>query len=82
MFLLRRNQEVDLHKQKLKTVAEWILSKDADPFLKCFSFGCFFHIFTVAIQLPSFSISRLASVNEFLNVNIFSTCKDKCEEDK
>ena len=47
-------------------------------FLKSFSFGCFFHVFTVADQLPCFSISRLATV-DFLNVNIFFNCKYKCE---
>ena len=36
MFDLQRNQVVDLHKQKLEIVPEWILSKDAGPFLKIF----------------------------------------------
>ena len=48
-------------------------------FLKHFSFGCFFHIFAVVNQLPGFSISRLANVEDFLNVNIFFNCKYKCE---
>ena len=61
MFFLRRNQENDLHKQELKSVP----------------FGCFFHIFTVANQLPGFFISRLANVEDFLNVNVFFNCK--CE---
>ena len=42
-------------------------SKDAGPFF----FKWFSHIFAVAKQLPDFSISRLASVENFLNVSIF-----------
>ena len=38
-----------------------------------------FSHFTVANQLPGFSISRLANVEDFLKVNIFSNCKCKCE---
>ena len=38
-------------------------------FLIFFSFGCFLHIFTVENQLPGFSISGLANVEDFLNVN-------------
>ena len=44
MFLLRRNQVVDLCKQELKTVAN---------------------------ILPAFSGSKLANVEDFLNVNKF-----------
>ena len=51
------------------------MSKDAD------SSGCFFHIFTVVNQLPGFSISRLANVDDFLNVNIFFNCKYKCKDE-
>ena len=39
----------------------------------------FFHIFTIANQLPGFSISRLANVEDFLNVIIFFNCKCKCK---
>ena len=55
------------------------LSKDADLFLKNFYFGCFFVIFTVANKLPGVSISKLANVEDFLNVDIFFNCKNKCE---
>ena len=48
-------------------------------FLKSFFSRCFFHIFTVANQLPGFSISRLANVENFLNANIFLNCKYKCD---
>ena len=58
------------------------LSKDADSFLEFFFFGCFFHIFTVANQLPGFSISRLANVDDFLNANILLNCKYKCDYEK
>ena len=51
-------------------------------FLKLFSFGCFFHIFTVANKLPGFSINKLANVEDFLNANIFLSCKYKCEYEK
>ena len=77
MFLLRRNQVVDLPKQELQTVP--VLSTDADHFLNFFLFRCFFYIFTVANQLPGFSICRLARVEDFLNVKIFFNCKYKCE---
>ena len=39
----------------------------------------FSHIFTTATQLPGFSISRLANVKFFFNVNIFFKCKYKYE---
>ena len=68
---------VDLHRQEWKTVP--VLSTDADHFLNFFSFGCFFHIFTAANQLPGFSICRLAKVEDFLNLKIFFNCKYKCE---
>ena len=42
MFHLRRNQDVDLHKQEQKTVPEWI--KDADSFLNYFFFNPYFLI--------------------------------------
>ena len=48
-----------------------VLSKDADHFLKISSFRYLFHIFAIADQLSSFSISRLANVEEFFNANIF-----------
>ena len=51
------------------------LGKDADPFFKFYSLGIFFHIFTLANQLPGFSISRLANVEDFFNVNMFFNCK-------
>ena len=49
MFHLRRNQVIDLLKQKLRT----ILSKNTGTFLKIsFFFMCFSHIFAIANQLP------------------------------
>ena len=39
-------------------------------FLRCYS-----HFFAIANQLPGFSISRLANVGDFFNVNIFFKCK-------
>ena len=72
MFLLRRNQEVDLLKQELKAfprVNFWV--KVQILFLNFFSFRCFFHIFTVANKLPGFSINRLANVEDFLDANIY-----------
>ena len=55
------------------------LSKDADAFLNFF-LRVFFHIFAIAVQLPGFSISRLANVEDFFfNVKIFFKCKSKCE---
>ena len=54
-----------------------MLNKDGGPFLKMsFFFKCFSHIFATANQLPGFSISRLADMEDFLmyiyfvNVNI------------
>ena len=65
-----------MHKHKLKTVP----SKDAGPFLKTlFFFKCFSYIYTIANQLPGFSISRSANVEDFDNVNVFFKCKYKCE---
>ena len=66
IFLLRRNQEVDLHEQELKTVPDWIFKILQILFLKCFFFRRFFHIFTIANELTGFSISRLASMEDFL----------------
>ena len=43
-----------LHKQKLKTVPQWNLGKEADP-------DCFSHIF---------AIGSLANVEDFFNVYI------------
>ena len=60
-------------------------------FLYFSSFGVFFHIFTVANQLPGFSVSRLANVEDFLNPNIVNifvnckftiNCKYKCQYEK
>ena len=46
-----------------------ILSKDAGLFHKISFFSkCFSHIFTIANQLPGFSISRLTSVEEFCSM--------------
>ena len=45
--------------------------KDAGPFVKISFFRCFSHIFAIANQLPAFSISRLANVEDFFNVNMF-----------
>ena len=33
------------------------------------------HSFAIATQLPGFSISRLANVEDFFNANIFFKCK-------
>ena len=83
MFLLRKNQEVDLLKQELKTFPDSeFLSKDAESFLKVFSFGCFLNIFTVANKLSGFSINKLANVEDFLNANVFLNCKYKCEYER
>ena len=82
MFLLRRNQEVDLLKQELKTFPENFWVKMQILFLKLFSFGCFFLIFAVANKLPGFSISRSANAENFLKANIFLNCKYKCEYEK
>ena len=58
-----------LHKQKLKTVPQYSLSKEAGPFLQIsFFFRRFSHIFGIANQLPGFSINRLANVEDFINV--------------
>ena len=58
-----------LHKQKLKTVPQCNLSKEAGPFLQIsFFFRCFSHMFGIANQLPGFSINRLANVEDFINV--------------
>ena len=65
IFLLRRNQEVDLHKQELKTVPDCIFKILQILFLKCFFFRRFFHIFTIANELTGFSISRLADMEDF-----------------
>ena len=65
IFLLRRNQEVDLHKQELKTVPDCIFKILQILFLKCFFFRRFFHIFTIANELTGFSISRLANMDDF-----------------
>ena len=76
---LLRNQVVDLSKQKLKTVP-YCNFKVAGSFLKIsFFFSCFSHIFVIA-NLPGFSISKLANVEEFLvHINIFSKCNYICE---
>ena len=39
------------------------------------SSGVILTFFAIANQLPGFSISRLANVGDFLNVNIFFKCK-------
>ena len=57
--------------RNLKLSQSQILSKDADTFLKIsFFFECSL-FFAIAIQLPGFSISRLANVVESFNLNIF-----------
>ena len=68
MFQLRRNQVFDWHKQKLS------------PFLNIyFTLRCFSHSFAIANQLPGFSISRLANVEDFFDVGMLFKCKYKCE---
>ena len=65
-----------MHKQKLKTVPERNLSKDAGPFIKTFFFSRYFSkIFAIANQLAGFPISSSASVEDFFNVYIFFKCK-------
>ena len=76
MIHLRRNQFLDLHKQKLKTVQSQVLSKDADTFLKFLSSsGVILTFCAIGTQLAGFSISRLANVEDYFNVNIFFKCK-------
>ena len=76
MIYLWKNKSLDLRKQKLKLSQSLILSKNADTFLKIsFFFRCYSHFFAIANQLPGFSISRLANVEDFFNVNIFFKCK-------
>ena len=78
MSRLRRNQVCT--SRNWKPTQREILSKDAGPFIKTFSFSrCFSHIFAIANQLAGFSISRLASVEDFfkfLNVNIYASIND------
>ena len=80
MFRLRRNQVCT--SRNWKPPQREILSKDAGPFLKISFFSwCFSHIFAIEKQLPGFSISRLASGEDFsniyfLNVNIYVSISD------
>ena len=78
MSRLRRSQVCT--SRNWKPTQREILSKDAGPFIKIFSFSrCFSHIFAIANQLAGFSISRLASVEDFfkfLNVNIYASIND------
>ena len=54
-----------------------ILSKHVGPFIKIsFLFRCFSQIFAKPNQLPGFSISKLANVEGFLNVNINMNIND------
>ena len=77
MFLLRRNQGVDLHNQELKNAPEWIFKMQVFSFfLPNFFLLVFFHIFFITNQLPGFSTSKLATVEEFSNVYIISFKKD------
>ena len=70
MFRLRRNQICT--SRNGKSSQREILSKDAGLFIKIFFFSrCFSHIFAIANQLAGFSISSLASVEDFFNVYIF-----------
>ena len=76
MVHLRRNQLVDFTSKNWKLYQSQILSKDAYTFLKIsFFFKCYSHFFAIANQLPGFSISKLANVGDFFNVNIFFKCK-------
>ena len=76
MFHLRKHQFLDLHKQKLKTVQSQVLSKDADTFLIFLSSsGVILTFCAIGTQLAGFSISRLANVEDYFNVNIFFKCK-------
>ena len=76
MFPLQRNQVYPSRDWKR---SQRQIIKDADPFPKISFFRCFPHIFAIAKQLPGFSISRLASVEDFLNVYIFFKCKYMCK---
>ena len=70
MFHLQRNQ---VHTSRnWKPSQREVLSKDAGPFTKMFFFSrCFSYIFARANQLAGFSISRLASVEDFFSVYIY-----------
>ena len=69
-----------LHKQKLKTVPQRNLRKDAGPFIKTFFFyRCLCHIFAIGNQLAGFSTCRLASVEDIFNVYIIFKCKYICK---
>ena len=73
MFRLRRNQVCT--SRNWKPSQREILSKDAGPFIKIFFFSrCFSYIFAITNQLACFSISRLASVEDFFNVYIYFKC--------
>ena len=69
-----------LHKQKLKTIPERNLRKDADHFIKtCFFSRYFCYIFALGNRLAGFSTRRLASVEDIFNVYIIFKCNCICE---
>ena len=69
---------VDLHKQELSR--NEIVSRVISHFLKIsFLLSFFPHIFAITNQLPGFSTSRKANVENFFNVNVFFKCEYKCE---
>ena len=53
--------------------------KDAGPFLNFFFLPKFFDIVAMANQLPGFSISGLANIEDFFNGNISFKCKYICK---
>ena len=70
----REDSDEDRNLKKLPQGEIW--SKDTGPFLKIsFFFRCFSHIFAIVIQLPGFSITRLANVENVFNVNVYFKCK-------
>ena len=79
MFCLRRSQVCP--RRNWKRFQRQII-KDAGPFPKISFFRCFTHIFAITKQLSGFSISRLASVEDFYNVHIFFKCKYMCKYER
>ena len=73
MFRLRRNQAVDLHTQKLRTIPEReILTKDAGPFVTFF-FRCFSHSFSIHLFL-FISNSKLLIFSRFFGPKLLNGC--------
>ena len=76
IHLRKKNSWLICTSRNWKLYQSQILSKDADTFLKfSFLFRCYSHFFAIANQLLGFSISGLANVGDFFNVNIFFKSK-------